>query len=180
MSIRSELNVQWHITTDCSNHCKHCYMFEEKTYKNEKKNTLSLSDLIKILEDFKQFEKKYSTNISNIIISGGDPLLRKDIFEFLYELKKRKKNILLLGNPNTINEKIINEVKKVLDSKGKKLKNNNKMDGVRFDFDNGWILVRRSGTSPYLRISGESSVNLESSKEMNELVQEKMEKLDLI
>ena len=54
------------------------------------------------------------------------------------------------------------------------------MDGVRFDFDDGWILVRRSGTSPYLRISGESSVNLESSKEMNELVQEKMEKLDLI
>jgi len=79
-----------------------------------------------------------------------------------------------------INEKIINEVKEVLDSKGKKLKNTNKMDGVRFDFDNGWILVRRSGTSPYLRISGESSVNLESSKEMNELVQEKMEKLDLI
>ena len=79
-----------------------------------------------------------------------------------------------------INEKIINEVKEVLDSKGKKLKNTNKMDGVRFDFDNGWILVRRSGTSPYLRISGESSVNIESSKEMNELVQEKMEKLDLI
>ena len=79
-----------------------------------------------------------------------------------------------------INQKIIDEIKEVIDSKGKTLKSVNKLDGVRFDYDDGWILVRRSGTSPYLRISGESSVSLESSKEMNELAQARMEKLDLI
>jgi phosphomannomutase len=67
-----------------------------------------------------------------------------------------------------------------LDSKGKKIKNVNKMDGVRFNFNDGWILIRRSGTSPYLRISGESSVSLESTKETNLLAQEKMKKLDII
>jgi phosphoglucosamine mutase len=81
---------------------------------------------------------------------------------------------------NDINQKIINEIQEVLDSKGKKVNNMNKMDGVRFDYDDGWILIRRSGTSPYLRISCESSVNLESSKEINELAQERMKKLDLI
>jgi phosphoglucosamine mutase len=81
---------------------------------------------------------------------------------------------------NEINQKIINEMQEVLNSKGKKLTNLNKIDGVRFDYNDGWILIRRSGTSPYLRISGESSVNLESVNEMIELVQQKMKKLDLI
>ncbi|MFX0186278.1 MAG: phosphoglucosamine mutase [Candidatus Hodarchaeota archaeon] len=79
-----------------------------------------------------------------------------------------------------INQKIIDEMKEILDSKGKEIKNTNKMDGVRFNYNDGWILIRRSGTSPYLRISGESSVNLEYSKEMNELATERMKKLDLI
>jgi phosphoglucosamine mutase len=79
-----------------------------------------------------------------------------------------------------INQKIIDEIKEILDSKGKEIKNINKMDGVRFNYNDGWILIRRSGTSPYLRISGESSVNLEYSKEMNELATERMKKLDLI
>jgi len=79
-----------------------------------------------------------------------------------------------------INEKIIKEMKEVLESLGKTISSINKMDGVRFNYDDGWILIRRSGTSPYLRISGESSVNLESSKEINELAEERMKKLNLI
>jgi phosphomannomutase len=63
---------------------------------------------------------------------------------------------------------------------GKKLKSTNKMDGCRFDYDNGWILIRRSGTSPYLRISGESSVDINQSIEMNKIAAEKMKKLNLI
>ena len=77
-------------------------------------------------------------------------------------------------------QKIIDEMQEVLDSEGKQIKNINKMDGVRFDYNDGWILVRRSGTSPYLRLSGESSVSLEASKTMNELAQERMRKLNLI
>jgi len=67
-----------------------------------------------------------------------------------------------------------------LDALGKKITNINKMDGVRLDYNDGWILIRRSGTSPYLRLTGESSVDLESSKVVNNLAKEKMEKLNLI
>jgi phosphomannomutase len=56
----------------------------------------------------------------------------------------------------------------------------NKMDGVRLDYNDGWILIRRSGTSPYLRISGESSVSIEASKELNMLAEERMKKIELI
>jgi len=79
-----------------------------------------------------------------------------------------------------INQKIIDEMKGVLDAQGKQIKSINKMDGVRFDYDDGWILIRRSGTSPYLRISGESNVSLEASKALNELAEESMKKLNLI
>ena len=71
-------------------------------------------------------------------------------------------------------------MKETLESLGKKISNINKMDGVRLDYNDGWILIRRSGTSPYLRITGESSLNLEASQEMNDLAKEKMEKLSLI
>ena len=79
-----------------------------------------------------------------------------------------------------INKEIIEEMKETLESIGKKITNINKMDGVRFDYNDGWILIRRSGTSPYLRITGESSLNLKASQDMNDLTKEKMEKLNLI
>ena len=79
-----------------------------------------------------------------------------------------------------INQKIIDEMKDVLDSQVKQIKSMNKMDGVRFDYDDGWILIRRSGTSPYLRISGESSVSIEASKALNEIAEGSMKKLELI
>jgi phosphoglucosamine mutase len=79
-----------------------------------------------------------------------------------------------------INQKIITEMKESFDSMGKKIKTINKMDGCRFDYDNGWILIRRSGTSPYLRISGESNIDINQSIEMNKIAEEKMKKLNII
>ncbi|MFX1498482.1 MAG: phosphoglucosamine mutase [Promethearchaeota archaeon] len=79
-----------------------------------------------------------------------------------------------------VNNKILEKVKDTLDELGKKIKKVNQMDGCRFDYDEGWTLIRRSGTSPYLRISGESNKDLEDTKQVNQLIQLKMEKLELI
>jgi len=110
----------------------------------------------------------------------------KNLIELLKEIPKypyyRKQFHLIKDIPFTdeINQKIITEMKESFDSIGKKLKSINKMDGCRFDYDDGWILIRRSGTSPYLRISGESSVDINQSIEMNKIAEEKMKKLNLI
>lgn len=79
-----------------------------------------------------------------------------------------------------INEKIIDTMKDTFNSLGKKIKKINQLDGCRFDFEDGWILIRRSGTSPYLRISGESNINMEDSIKMNKFAEENMRKLKLI
>ena len=93
------------ITTACSNRCKHCYMYDENTFNDEKTNMLSLKQINQILDDIEQFEKKYNVNIHDFAIYGGDPLLRKDWYEILSEIRKRKKNVAVLGNPETLTEK---------------------------------------------------------------------------
>jgi len=119
--------------------------------------------------------------VLRMIVESGKTLreLLKDVPLYPYHSTnfKLKKDIPFTDD---INQKIIDEMEEVLHSEGKQIKNINKMDGVRFDYNDGWILIRRSGTSPYLRLSGESSVSLDASKALNELAQERMKKLDLI
>jgi phosphoglucosamine mutase len=119
--------------------------------------------------------------ILRMIVESGKPLkeILKKIPEYpFYETKFPLK--VDIPFTEDINKKIIEEMTETLDSLGKKITNINKMDGVRLDYNDGWILIRRSGTSPYLRLTGESSVNLESSKLVNDQAKIKMEKLNLI
>ncbi|KKN34433.1 hypothetical protein LCGC14_0793810 [marine sediment metagenome] len=77
-------------------------------------------------------------------------------------------------------KKISDIMNKVFGELGKEIKKVNQLDGCRFDFDGGWILIRRSGTSPFLRISGETTSDLESTKKIIKLAEEKMRGIDLI
>lgn len=54
----------------------HCYMYDEKTFTDERNNTLSDQGLLKVFESILAFEKKWDFNVSGFAISGGDPLLR--------------------------------------------------------------------------------------------------------
>jgi len=119
--------------------------------------------------------------VLRMIVEKGKPLreLLKEIPEYPFcETKFRLKEDIPFTEE--IDKKIIEEMKETLETLGKKISNINHMDGVRLDYNDGWILIRRSGTSPYLRLTGESSVDLESSKLVNDRAKEKMEKLNLI
>ncbi len=105
--------------------------------------------------------------------------LLKDIPEYPYYAKKFK---LINDIPFTeeIHQKIIDVMKESFQTLGKKNLNINRMDGCRFDYNDGWLLLRRSGTSPYLRISGESTIDINHSIEMNNIALKNMQKLNLI
>jgi radical SAM protein with 4Fe4S-binding SPASM domain len=79
-------------------------MYDEVTYEEERKNTLNLDGLFRILDSFEAFEKKWSAAIDHFHITGGDPLLREDWKEFLAELKRRGKRFSLMGNPETLTD----------------------------------------------------------------------------
>ncbi|MFX0040403.1 MAG: phosphoglucosamine mutase [Promethearchaeota archaeon] len=105
--------------------------------------------------------------------------LLSDIPEYPYyaEKFKLKKDIPF---SDKIHQMIINEMTNSLENLDKKNISINRMDGCRFDFEDGWLLIRRSGTSPYLRISGESTIDMNHSIEMNDLAMKNMQKLNLI
>ncbi|MFX1303782.1 MAG: phosphoglucosamine mutase [Promethearchaeota archaeon] len=105
--------------------------------------------------------------------------LLTDIPKYPYYATKFK---LLQDIPFTeeILQKIIYEMNDSFDNLGKEKVNLNQLDGCRFDYEDGWLLIRRSGTSPYLRISGESTKDINSSIEMNNIAMKKMQKLNLI
>ena len=119
--------------------------------------------------------------VLSIIIKSGKGLkeLLKEIPKYPYfaDKFKLKKDVPFTEDMNDL---IIKEINKLFDSLGKKITNVNVMDGCRFDYEDGWILIRRSGTSPYLRISGESNISIEESIEMNKLTKERIITLNLI
>lgn len=98
-------------------------------------------------------------------------------YPFYRESYRLKKDIPFTEEINQMIEDNMKKTFKALDNNILKI---NKLDGCRFDYDSGWILIRRSGTSPYLRISGESNVNMDKSIEMNEIATQKMREIDLI
>lgn len=103
-------SLQWHITNACDQRCKHCYIFNNNETKKQSQE-LSFAQCITVIEDFEAFCKKTNTK-PNIVITGGDPLLRNDIWEVLEVLRKKGIRFSILGNPfhltDDVCQKLIN------------------------------------------------------------------------
>jgi radical SAM protein with 4Fe4S-binding SPASM domain len=67
-------HVVWEITTRCNLNCIHCYASSVDSTKNE----LTTAEGKRLLEQIAAVRK-----IRMIVITGGEPLLRKDIFELI-------------------------------------------------------------------------------------------------
>ncbi len=115
-----------------------------------------------------------------IVESGKDlRLLLRDIPSYPYHAEKFRLN-KDLPFTEEIYRKIIQKMEETFDTLGIKITTINKLDGCRFDYEDGWMLIRRSGTSPYLRISGESKTDIKTTIKFNNIAKEKMEELNLI
>lgn len=53
-------------------------------------------------------------NIIHVTLSGGEPLLHKDILDFLKKCRKLDLSVNILSNLTFLNEDIISEMKKTL------------------------------------------------------------------
>ncbi len=110
---RPSISVQWHITTECGNRCRHCYVFDESTFAEEQANTLSLQGLHEVLARLEEFEDKWNIPIEHFTISGGDPLLRSDCYQFLGTLRDHGKSFRILGNPETLTDESASRLKEL-------------------------------------------------------------------
>lgn len=76
--------LQWHITERCNWRCKHCY---QESYTTPE---MSLEMLGKALNQYVNLVKKWRIprNHARINITGGEPFLREDFFQFLGKVYK--------------------------------------------------------------------------------------------
>lgn len=87
--------VVWNITNRCNLNCIHCY-----AKANTRKIELSTEDCKKIINELAEFR------VPLILFSGGEPLLREDIFELAKYAKEREIKTVLSTNGTLIDETI--------------------------------------------------------------------------
>jgi len=95
--------VSWKVISACNLRCKHCYFDDksEKLYNSQ--NDLNKDEIIRLTNVFvKNF------GIVNYSITGGEPLLRKDIFEII-KIIKDSNGILSLQTNGTLITKAVAE-----------------------------------------------------------------------
>ena len=76
---------QWHITDECDQRCKHCYIFSEDNCK--KLDAMSWGQMQETFYNCLDFCKVYD-RLPYFYITGGDPILHPDFWKLLALLKE--------------------------------------------------------------------------------------------
>ncbi len=95
--------IQWHITHLCNLHCKHCYQEEYNNHMKKEDFYLILDRITDFLSDKNLYPQ--------INLTGGEPLLHPDIFEFIEEVVKRNIRFSILTNGTLIDKTIAQRIK---------------------------------------------------------------------
>ena len=82
---KDTLHLLWQLTERCNSRCIHCRVDSKKTMPTDEESTESIFQMIdNIIDSWDHQTKKLVFNFT-----GGEPLLRKDIWEILAYTKKR-------------------------------------------------------------------------------------------
>ena len=100
MNVKPICAYQWHITDNCDQRCKHCYLFAEDAAR--KCVTTPWDMLIHTLDEITADAAKRNADPFPHI-SGGDPILHPDFWRFAEELHRRGLPWGIMGNPFHLN-----------------------------------------------------------------------------
>ncbi|GAB6065992.1 heme d1 biosynthesis radical SAM protein NirJ [Aquifex pyrophilus] len=98
----------WNLTNRCNLYCKHCYASANQNKREE----LSLDEIKRISDELKEEGVRF------VIISGGEPLLREDIYDIAKILKDKGFKTYLSTNGILIKEDNVKEIKESFDYVG--------------------------------------------------------------
>lgn len=99
---------QWHITDDCDQRCKHCYIFSENNCKSlDSMNWEQMQEVLAACEDFCEVYHR----LPYFYITGGDPILHPDFWRLLELLKSKSIPFTILGNPFHLNDEVCRRMK---------------------------------------------------------------------
>ena len=96
--------VIWNLIRRCNLACKHCYATSADI---DFEGELSTSEVFAVMDDLRAF------GVSVLILSGGEPLLRPDIFEISQRAKEMGFYVGLSSNGTLINNSNIDDIKRI-------------------------------------------------------------------
>jgi len=94
VSLKHVPTAYLHLTYECNLNCKYCY--NSNIRDASQSDNLSISEWKSILDDLR------SNNVHNIIVTGGEPFIRKDIIELLAEWRGDEDSIEVITNGTLI------------------------------------------------------------------------------
>ena len=94
--MKQYFSFQWHITDDCDQRCKHCYIFAENNCK--KLDTMTWEQMQSVVKNCEDFCETYD-RLPYFYITGGDPILHPDFWKLMDLMKEKGYPFTLMGNP---------------------------------------------------------------------------------
>ena len=96
--------VIWNLIRRCNLTCKHCYSISgDVDFPNE----LSTSEVFHVMDDLKAFR------VPVLILSGGEPLMRRDIFDISSRAKDMKFYVGLSSNGTLIDRTMADRIREI-------------------------------------------------------------------
>lgn len=95
--------ITWNITSKCNLKCLHCYI----NASSNGEEGLSLEESLNLVDQMSELK------IPLLIMSGGEPLMRRDFFEIAEYASKKGLKLALSTNGTLITEKIAQKLKEI-------------------------------------------------------------------
>lgn len=106
--MRPYFSFQWHITDECDQRCKHCYIFSAGDHNLLK--SMAWDEIEETFYNCLDFCEVYE-RMPYFYITGGDPILHPDFWRVLELLHEHDIGFTILGNPFHLNDHICRELK---------------------------------------------------------------------
>lgn len=101
-------SFQWHITDECDQRCKHCYIFSAGNHKKLESMTFAqMEDTFYNCLDFCQVYGR----TPYFYITGGDPILHPDFWRLLGMMKEHAIPFTIMGNPFHLDDQVCARLK---------------------------------------------------------------------
>lgn len=101
-------SFQWHITDDCDQRCKHCYIFSSGEKK--KIDSMTFAEMEETFYNCLDFCEVYGRQ-PYFYLTGGDPILHPDFWKLLGLFHTHNIPFTIMGNPFHLTDKVCSLLK---------------------------------------------------------------------
>ena len=101
-------SFQWHITDECDQRCKHCYIFSGGNYNCLK--SMSWQEMQDTFNNCLDFCETYGRT-PYFYLTGGDPILHPDFWKLLELFSENNVKFTIMGNPFHLNDDVCKKLK---------------------------------------------------------------------